>query len=87
MDGDPYEDILTPGQPLDRYISVPRAAALLGVSTTVMHSLLDGGAIPYTVPSAHRRVLVRHVMAYKQSVSEKGQRRKRRAAYHDFLAA
>jgi hypothetical protein len=87
MDDD-FNDILTSAtEPPGRQLTVPRAAAILGISATVMHSLLDGGAIPYTVPSKHRRVLMRDLMAYQAHVKGGGQRRKRRTPFYDFLAA
>jgi hypothetical protein len=52
------------------YISVPRAAVLLGISPRSMAALLDRGVIPSIRPMSHRRVLVADVLRYRDGVSE-----------------
>jgi excisionase family DNA binding protein len=49
---------------LERYISVPQAAELAGLSPQTFHKLLDDGLIPFIRPSVHRRVKRGDVLAY-----------------------
>lgn len=57
---------------LDAMITVPEAAAMLGVAPKTMHALLDDGLIPFIVPRKHRRVRRGDVLAYKESVGRSG---------------
>jgi hypothetical protein len=70
---------------VDGYVTVPRAAAMLGVKPTRMHELLDGGAIPYVVPAKQRRVKVADVVEYRNRRTFRGQRPKF-AVGEDLLA-
>lgn len=57
------------------YVSVPRAAAMLGICPKKVHALLDGGAIPYIEPVKQRRVAVADVMAYRLTrLHQRGQK-------------
>lgn len=57
---------------LDAQITVPEVAAILGVSSQVVRTILDKGLIPYTVPSKHRRIRRGDVLAYQASTREGG---------------
>lgn len=65
------------GQPgsmryLERYVTVPDAAALAGVSPQTMRKMLDDGLIPFIRPNVHRRVRRVDVLAYLGRQSERG---------------
>ena len=53
----------------DIYCSVPKAAAMLGVSSRTLNRLLDQGAIPFIKPSNQRRISRSEVLSYRQKVS------------------
>lgn len=57
--------------PSERRVSVPRAAAMLGISSRTLHALLDADAIPYEQPSKHRRLRVADVEAYRAAVTRR----------------
>ncbi len=48
----------------EQLLSVPRAARRCGISATLLHELLDNGAIPYVTPNKHRRVRASDVTRY-----------------------
>lgn len=54
----------------DILISVPRAAKLLGISSTTMHTLTRDGTIDSFRPSKHLRVKMSDVRAYLASRRE-----------------
>lgn len=54
------------GNPGERYISLPKAAAMLGVSERTMGRLADEGAIGFIRPSVHRRFLEADVIALRE---------------------
>lgn len=58
--------------PDDRYMTVPQAAAMIGISANGMRRLLDEGVIPCIRPKSHRRVKVKDVRAFEQNVREGG---------------
>lgn len=49
-------------------LTTGEAASMLGISRPTLVRLLEQGAIPYEQPCRHRRVLLRDVLAYQQSV-------------------
>src|SRR5947207_460113 len=63
----------------DEIVSVPRAAAALGIKPTAMHELLDRGKIPYITPGVggQRRVRMTDVYLYQQKVTHRGPKRLR----------
>jgi excisionase family DNA binding protein len=70
----------------DDLVSVPAAAAILGVSDSTMRDLLRRGRLPYTRPSVHPRVRVGDVLAYQAKVTRRRGERKRLPAFEDVLA-
>ncbi len=58
--------------PLEKRLTTFEAAALLNVSRPFLITLLDHGVIPSTKTGAHRRVLVRDVLTYKEQRRTRG---------------
>jgi excisionase family DNA binding protein len=63
-------------------LTTKQAAEVLGVSRPFLIRVLEADAIPYRKVGRHRRVLMKDVLAYKQSMQVK-----RRAALDDLVKA
>lgn len=59
--------------PDESYVSIPRAAKLLGISANGLAALIDDGVIPCIRPRSHRRVKIRDVKQFRANVTERGQ--------------
>lgn len=53
----------------EEIITVPEAAAILGISERTLGRLLAQGLIPYTRPSKHRRLKRSDVVNYQHQVT------------------
>jgi excisionase family DNA binding protein len=56
----------TTQNPGDRYVSLPKAAAMLGVSERTMRRIADENGIAFITPNVHRRFRERDVIAYRE---------------------
>lgn len=67
--------------PQSKTLTSQQAADLLGVSRPTVIKLLDGGKIPFERTGTHRRILLRHLLAYR------AQRRRDQYAALEAMAA
>lgn len=59
--------------PDENYVSIPRAAKLIGISANGLAALIDEGIIPCIRPRSHRRVKIGDVKQFRANVTEQGQ--------------
>lgn len=53
----------------EQYVTVPRAAKLLGIGSKAMSKLLDEGRVEFITPRHHRRVLLASVLRHRDAVT------------------
>ena len=64
--------------PVSQRLTTQQAADILGISRPTLVRLLDSGLLPYEQVGTHRKVMLRHVIEYRE---------KKRAAQYEALAA